>query len=618
MGRFKRTIRRLKVRYGSLSRTKRIAAAALAALIAVGALWLVLAAGRTDPLIDCTESVPTSDAPAASVVLDREGVDHVLDGSRLLVTPADLGRARTTIASAGLAPVAASDTFERLAGESDIWRTDAQNEKRWQAAKMSALSRLISAMPGIESATVLIEPGRERRLGQPGVAPGAAVHVKLSDTSPMSHNTALAIRELVAGSVPALDSGDVCLVDDAGRSYGSDGSAGNQVAERLAAATQAEAHYAEKVRAALRHQPGASVSVRVAADGPTRRPVAATVLLPRLRTGAGDGGPAAQAAELETVRRAVAHVLGMDDAEAVLVDWYRSRDGADETTPADAPPIGWAAAGAGAIALVGVAWAFKRRAGRRAKDAGTPPADEDTSADRARDAGPFGFLEGARPAEVAALLAGERAQTTAVVLSRLPAPQAGAVLAALPAPVQIDSARRIAQLDDADPELIDDLAEALYVRYQEMSAERSGGAAGLADILRHAGHAAETQVLRGLDGETPAPAGTIRRRVVVFEDVVDLPVSLLRAAADRLGSVEVAIALRTAGEGLKSKILKSLPPGISREVRRQMDHIGPVRLSDVEDAQQRIVEAIRRVSDGSYVGEPGLGLGSHHAKELAP
>ena len=100
-------------------------------------------------------------------------------------------------------------------------------------------------------------------------------------------------------------------------------------------------------------------------------------------------------------------------------------------------------------------------------------------------------------------------------------------------------------------------------------------------------------------------AESIRKRMFVFDDVALLPRTVLRSALESLGSDELAIALRTAGKAVTEKVLSSLARGAAGKVRQEMERIGPVRLSDVEAAQERVVSAVRRLEGGLYTPSAG-------------
>ena len=160
----------------------------------------------------------------------------------------------------------------------------------------------------------------------------------------------------------------------------------------------------------------------------------------------------------------------------------------------------------------------------------------------------------------------------------------------------------IAAVAAVDPDVARHVGQSLQAKLAAAGApgRRAGGEQVLADILRHAGAAAEDVVLRGLGERQPELVHAVRRRTFVFEDIVDLPAGLLCEAVGLLTGEDLAIALRTAGQQVRSKVLKALPSATARHIRRQMERIGPVRLSDVEAAQQRVVEAVRNVREGQY------------------
>jgi flagellar motor switch protein FliG len=138
-----------------------------------------------------------------------------------------------------------------------------------------------------------------------------------------------------------------------------------------------------------------------------------------------------------------------------------------------------------------------------------------------------------------------------------------------------------------------------------VAGEQAGGAGKVARILNHAGGATERAVLDGLTGMAPALAESIRKRMFVFDDVALLPRTVLRSALESLGGDELAIALRTAGKAATEKVLSSLSRDAAGKVRREMERIGPVRLSDVEAAQERVVSAVRRLEGGLYTSSAG-------------
>ena len=124
------------------------------------------------------------------------------------------------------------------------------------------------------------------------------------------------------------------------------------------------------------------------------------------------------------------------------------------------------------------------------------------------------------------------------------------------------------------------------------------------DLAGRLGHNLVSQIPEAtglrLEGDNAGAERGLRRQLI---DLVRLPAEQLRAALEPIDGDELAIAMRTAGRKLQKKVLSSLPKTVARQVRQEMDRIGPVRLSDVEVAQRRVIDAIRQARYGRYVRE---------------
>jgi hypothetical protein len=133
-----------------------------------------------------------------------------------------VGNSRPVDSEEPTAPQTSVDPLADLhaaAGEADIWQSQAQQQRQWLLGQMSTLSRLLSEFPAIERAAVIIEPGRPGGLGRQGVAPKAAVNVRLADGHPMTAELLAAIADLVAGAVGGLDRQAVRVIDARGASF---------------------------------------------------------------------------------------------------------------------------------------------------------------------------------------------------------------------------------------------------------------------------------------------------------------------------------------------------------------------------------------------------------------
>lgn len=621
-----------------MSRQARIAAITLLVMVTAGAVWLAGSSGPAElvPVLD--EPLGAAELSAARTLLESRNVTSRSESGKLLVPPEKLQEVRALLAYEGLLPRNLVGAFEKLARENDIWCSRAQNEKRWQAARMSVLSKLIGMFPSVRSATVLYEPGSPGRLGRPGISAAAAVNVAMKPGVEMTDKLIAAIADLVSGSIAGMCARDVRVIDDTGRSYRvsekADGDGGQFERLRLA-----EAYYVTKIRDALAFIDNTAIGVNVSADGDSTRCLGASVCVPRSyfvaihmadRPGAAridDKAIAATAApELEKIRQIVMTVIGAKDPADVKTDWYFDVSAATTAAPgrvdeSSVDTRSSAAQVAGAVLIVAglicaAAALFRRRTVKRAAarksgeslDGAAPETPEDRRDDMSSEPSiltdePFGFLRHADSEDLLNFVKAEHPQTIALILAHLGPAKAAAILGALGADVQADVARRIATLERIDPEVVREVERSLSERLAEAMARPDGhnGVNTLAEILHHAGYATEKSVLDAIGQDEPSLAESVRTRMFAFEDITHMPPERLREAMAALGSDELAIALRTASEKLTRKVLSSLPVPAAARVREEMERIGPVRLSDVEAAQQRVLEVVRESQDGRYV-----------------
>jgi len=595
------TLRRLRRRYALLGRTGRWLAIGLLALVLGGGGWLAVSSGSAPYAPVLEEALCAEDLLTAANLLGRHGIPTQTRRGRLLVPESSLGQARTLLEAEGLG-AGAADLFSALAGEGDLWETDSRHARRWQAAKMAWLSRRIASFEGVRKATVIFEPGSPRRLGSPGSEATAAVQVEMKPHRDLSQPLVEAVADLVSGGIPDLARQNVRIVDGVGRSYRATDAAGSEALARLRAA---EAHYAEKIRHALSYTGDPLVSVHVEAQQAAPRCVAAAVSVPRSyladlhRRQA--RGPATKqqidalaADQLPRIRQMAAAAAGLA-AEQVEVDWrYDGPEAA--AAPANAGS-GWLTLGFGLIGgggLLLLAVAILRRGRRR-------EGSQEMPGEAWAESQPFGFCRMVDPQALAEALENDPPQTTALVLSHLDAGRAADVLARMPVDQQAEIARHIAGRAPVDAETVRQAQEALARRLAEAAGIQAGGPDALARILQHSGYDTEQAVMKSLAGAEPHVAQYVRNRLFLFEDLAEVPARRLRSSLEIIEPDELAIALRTAGERVTRKLLSALPGAAARRVKDEMDRIGPVRLSDVEAAQQRVVDVVRSAEYGRYV-----------------
>jgi len=541
------------------------------------------------------------------------------------------------------------ESLEQLVKENDIWRTAAQNARRWEVAKMAALSRMIGEFPGIRSASVIFDPGTPRRLGSAGTPATAAVNVSLESASSMSPTLVAGIADLVSGSIAGLDRKEVRIVDSTGRSYRADRANEEALArerredpERIRAA---EADYAAKIRTMLSYIDGLVVVVHIEPEPTGERRISASVSLPRMhllsvhrsRGGTGDVDDEQLAEEIRAylgkIRGRVAHLIGAEGPNAVRVDWYSDALAEAESSEARAPSgelpgLIWLRAnaqvlggvGSGVLLVAGLGLLVRRRRRRftrgKRKESRTlrgsePQIGRETTSEQVQgdeQAGdPEGSLLSLRDAsveELVTLAGGESPQTIALILGEMEAVRGAGVLRSLDYEVQVEVIRKLAELEGADERVLRDLKRGLSIRLAQLAKDRTtrdGAVRRIAGILHESGYEIERSLLDGLSADAPGLVETIRERIFAFEDIARVPRRELRLGVGELDSKDLAVALRTAGSDVKRRILGALSPRAARRVRRDMQEIGPVRLSDVEAAQRGVVEAIRQNCQGLYV-----------------
>lgn len=223
---------------------------------------------------------------------------------------------------------------------------------------------------------------------------------------------------------------------------------------------------------------------------------------------------------------------------------------------------------------------------------------------------PFSFLQKTEKENLITFLQEEHPQTVALVLAHLPPIMASEILTGLPTERQVEVATRIATMDQTSPDVIKDVERGLEKRLAGLVSERFervGGVAAVAEILNLAGRAAEKAILEGLEEQDARLVEEIRRLMFVFEDILRVDDKGIQAVLKEVDNKDLALALRTASDDLKQKIFKNMSERAAQLIKEEMDFMGPVRLNDVEAAQQKIVDTVRRLEDAGEVIIAGKG-----------
>jgi len=206
---------------------------------------------------------------------------------------------------------------------------------------------------------------------------------------------------------------------------------------------------------------------------------------------------------------------------------------------------------------------------------------------------PFRFLREAEVEKLALALANERPQTVALVLAHLPPEQAGGVLVRLAPPLQVEVIRRLANLEETDPEVLQEVERALLTRLSQQVAMHRRCVAGVPAVQRimeASEPAVAMQLLRNLHAHDHRLAERLGRRPLEFDDLERLDGPALAAIAEAADREILALALVGALPALVERILRQLPEAEASSIRRRIEHVGPIRLADVEEARRLIAQ----------------------------
>ena len=223
---------------------------------------------------------------------------------------------------------------------------------------------------------------------------------------------------------------------------------------------------------------------------------------------------------------------------------------------------------------------------------------------------PFSFLQRAESENLLTFIQDEHPQTIALIVCHLPHHKAAEVLVGLPMQKQIEVIKRIANMEQTNPEIIREVERGLESRLASMlmqSMEKAGGVPTVSEILNLADRATEKAIMEGLEAEDPDLVEQIRRLMFVFEDILNVNDKGIQAVLKEVDNDELALALKTASEPLQAKILGNMSSRAAELIREEMQFMGPVRVSDVESAQQRIVDIVRRLEEAGDLVIQGRG-----------
>jgi len=213
---------------------------------------------------------------------------------------------------------------------------------------------------------------------------------------------------------------------------------------------------------------------------------------------------------------------------------------------------------------------------------------------------PFDFIRRTDPAHLMNFIQQEHPQTIALILAYLEPNKASVILGSLPHEIQSDVAKRIATMDRTDPAILREVERVLEKKLSTLSSEdytSAGGVESIVDILNMVDRSTEKTIIESLEEDDPELAEEIKKRMFVFEDIVLLDDRAIQKVLREVDTAELAKALKAVDSEVQDKIYRNMSKRASTLLKEDMEYMGPIRLKDVEEAQQRIVSIIRKLEE---------------------
>ncbi len=217
---------------------------------------------------------------------------------------------------------------------------------------------------------------------------------------------------------------------------------------------------------------------------------------------------------------------------------------------------------------------------------------------------PFEFVRKTDPSQLLNFIQEEHPQTIALILSYLNPSQSAMIIGALPPDKQADVARRIAKMDRTSPDVIKEVEKALESKLASLVNQDYtivGGVDAIVEILNTVDRATEKHIMETLEIDEPELADEIRKKMFVFEDILLLDDRAIQRVLRDVENSDLALALKGANEEVQAAIFRNLSKRLAAMIKEDMDFMGPVRMKDVEEAQQKVVNIIRKLEDSAEI-----------------
>ncbi len=216
----------------------------------------------------------------------------------------------------------------------------------------------------------------------------------------------------------------------------------------------------------------------------------------------------------------------------------------------------------------------------------------------------FEFLKKADPKHLLSFIQHEHPQTIALILLYTTPDQAAAILAELPREKQIDVARRIAVMDRTSPEIIKQVETLLETKLSSVVSDNFtevGGIKAIAEILNRVDRGTEKYILDEFNKMDPELSEEVKRRLFVFEDIIYLDSRSIQRVLRDVNTKDLVVALKGANKDVTNLIYQNMTKRMQDTIKEEIEFLGPIRLSEVEEAQQKIVQIIRKLEESNEI-----------------
>ena len=217
---------------------------------------------------------------------------------------------------------------------------------------------------------------------------------------------------------------------------------------------------------------------------------------------------------------------------------------------------------------------------------------------------PFEFVRKTDASQLLNFIQDEHPQTIALILSYLSPLQASMIISALPPERQADVAKRVAMMDRTSPDIIKEVEKILESKLANLVNQDYtiiGGVDAVVEILNAVDRGTEKHIMETLEIEEPELADEIRKKMFVFEDILLLDDRSIQRVLRDVDNNDLAIALKGSNENVQAAIFNNLSKRLAAMIKEDMEYMGPVRMKDVEEAQQKIVNIIRKLEDSAEI-----------------